>query len=757
MASTELRDASEEDIINDFKQQTRGFWSLHSRYERVTVLLLSWMEDDLGVAAEIDRLQSLFDRDFHYHTERYEIPSENPGAELANRLTQFVKSHSLSERTLSIIYYGGHASNAGNEAAGYPSWRARLVGGPSTDWFGLQLHLVNAKGDVLVLLDCCHAATKSYRSFVNGQFEILAASSSGSRVPKPGRLSFTSILIRELRTQLNAGKDIPIRWLGNHLWNNMAQPALTESPQYFTLASHDLPTIRLAPLYAPLPTEFARVNQLPSSFALLSVSFTENPTARQIADWLKSYPPNIVREVNIEGLILKAQLIKGLNDKGELFKGSVLGGLTKSTQNEILDRVLALSHAWKTSEVLAQKLRAADSTSTTQITEHLQAETLDNLRTKLTDVSESIEHGLLLDPNVDLLTARKDQVVAAFEVEKIISLRQRLLSTSSIADSLDLPRRQITWSSHPRRIKGGGLSRLRTGMFQNHSIVAEVLRYDVLSTDTTSDGLPPSVLQQFRKMVAQLCHPKDVNFHILPGLGYVHERSSKTLSLIFELSVVSGEVSAQAISFTSLSEDMARRKRVALGDRIQLAASLAQALESFHKVGWVHKSLRSENIVFFSSRKISEDDKLSAVDPTHPWLFGFEYSRPEDADTALQSDFSVDSNAYRHPERWGKPLVKFEKYHDVYSLGIILSELAYWKPVKEFPEMKQKQIDPEKVKIALIERIVQDGPHVCGQSFTDCIVSCLRFKEMIEGMPAFEAHKIFKSAIVGCLSSINGV
>lgn len=34
----------------------------------------------------------------------------------------------------------------------------------------------------------------------------------------------------------------------------------------------------------------------------------------------------------------------------------------------------------------------------------------------------------------------------------------------------------------------------------------------------------------------------------------------------------------------------------------------------------------------------------------------------------MKTDFTLKNNAYRHPERWGKPQRKFEKAHDVYSL-----------------------------------------------------------------------------------------
>lgn len=162
---------------------------------------------------------------------------------------------------------------------------SKLENGPTVEWFPLQRQLGNAHSDVFVLLDCCYAATKISREFENGQFEILAASSSGSRVPKPGRLSFTSVLIRELKKQIDAGKDVPIRWLQTHLWSASTPPALTgkqqfsltklmnansvrESPQYFTLVKRDLPTIRLAPLTAKIAPGFAQKQPAASSFAL---------------------------------------------------------------------------------------------------------------------------------------------------------------------------------------------------------------------------------------------------------------------------------------------------------------------------------------------------------------------------------------------------------------------------------------------------------------------------------------------------------
>ena len=103
-----------------------------------------------------------------------------------------------------------------------------MDGGPTLNWFLLQQALCNALGDVLVILDCCHAAVKT-RGEKEGKMEILAACGSGSRVPAPGRLSFTSVLIRQIRKRLKCGDAMNVRWLHNHLWADKTEPSLTGS------------------------------------------------------------------------------------------------------------------------------------------------------------------------------------------------------------------------------------------------------------------------------------------------------------------------------------------------------------------------------------------------------------------------------------------------------------------------------------------------------------------------------------------------
>jgi len=105
---------------------------------------------------------------------------------------------------------------------------------------------------------------------------------------------------------------------------------------------------------------------------------------------------------------------------------------------------------------------------------------------------------------------------------------------------------------------------------------------------------------------------------------------------------------------------------VSLDDRLFVAHELVVALDNFHRTGWLHKELKSENVFFMKRAGASEADDL--LQRSVPYLFGFEYSRMEADKSSLAEDYTLENNIYRHTKRWGKPTVKFLKAHDIYSL-----------------------------------------------------------------------------------------
>lgn len=127
------------------------------------------------------------------------------------------------------------------------------------------------------------------------------------------------------------------------------------------------------------------------------------------------------------------------------------------------------------------------------------------------------------------------------------------------------------------------------------------------------------------------------------------------------------------------------------GEWYQIARSFSRAVLFLHLAGWLHKGIRSDNVMFFA--KDGEDFTYDK-----PCIVGFEYTR--EASSAGQTEGVDDDfqfNLYRHPQVQGLPAqnsntaritkTPFDYRHDIYSLGVVLLELG----LKETVELIQQR------------------------------------------------------------------
>ncbi|OTB00333.1 hypothetical protein M426DRAFT_66080 [Hypoxylon sp. CI-4A] len=119
-----------------------------------------------------------------------------------------------------------------------------------------------------------------------------------------------------------------------------------------------------------------------------------------------------------------------------------------------------------------------------------------------------------------------------------------------------------------------------------------------------------------------------------------------------------------------------------LTQRVSLALALAENIERLHAINWLHKGLRSYNVSFFT-----ENFNSCRVDFGKPILSGFDYSRPTgNADWTEKVVRNPAHDIYRQPRAQADydsadGQAAFKKSYDYYSLGIILLEIALWRPV----------------------------------------------------------------------------
>ncbi len=65
-----------------------------------------------------------------------------------------------------------------------------------------------------------------------------------------------------------------------------------------------------------------------------------------------------------------------------------------------------------------------------------------------------------------------------------------------------------------------------------------------------------------------------------------------------------------------------------------------------------------------------------------------------------------------------------------------------------FEEFNTALIDPWKIKTKLLARAGRELPHRVGQSFTDVIDACLRFKDLTEDLGEFATHQLYENKIL---------
>ncbi|PMD16723.1 hypothetical protein NA56DRAFT_649282 [Hyaloscypha hepaticicola] len=184
------------------------------------------------------------------------------------------------------------------------------------------------------------------------------------------------------------------------------------------------------------------------------------------------------------------------------------------------------------------------------------------------------------------------------------------------------------------------------------------------------------ILPRAQNLAALLNLPKDETFHSLTCKGIVEEGGM--VSFVFNHP--NPDSAGEPRSLLELFSAKDGIPPPSLTVRVQLALRVSCIVQNFHRTGWLHKNLRSENILFFPSKDEADShEKLL----THPVLAGFAFARAG-APTEISERPSADPkrDIYRHPAALGEPAESFSADMDTYSLGTVLLEIAEWRSLR---------------------------------------------------------------------------
>jgi len=237
----------------------------------------------------------------------------------------------------------------------------------------------------------------------------------------------------------------------------------------------------------------------------------------------------------------------------------------------------------------------------------------------------------------------------------------------------------------------------------------------VQGDDSHDLKIHPNTLRRTAELAALLAAPKPDDFCTPHCFGYFDDSTSRRFGWVFKIPGSATE-NAEPRSLLWLFANM---PRPSLTDRIALASRIAACVLYLHAVNWIHKALRSENIIFFLGQNEFE---LAA-----PIVSGFEYSRPDNEGTSECSKPKPQWDLYRWPDiQRAEPQEKnSRKTYDIYSLGLILLEIANWKslgeimgfgdvtklPLKESRGIRSKLLDPDSTYLAQVLETVGKKYH----------------------------------------------
>jgi hypothetical protein len=255
-------------------------------------------------------------------------------------------------------------------------------------------------------------------------------------------------------------------------------------------------------------------------------------------------------------------------------------------------------------------------------------------------------------------------------------------------------------------------------------------------------SIPGEEMTQRRNLLVRLLHEASTiragsEYRVLDCLGYIKVTGrveGEPTPVIGFISRVPywADGSRLPISLHQLMQDAFQNNdssiTPSLRVRFQLAKQISSSLYQLQCSQWLHRNMCSSRVMFFyekATRKLRIDS---------PFLTGLQYSRPDDQspidkERRFRSDgFNIQGDnwgslgLYLHPDFSSPKARRYRRSDDIYSLGVILFEIAFWEPVEVFRNGSEKiPLTAEKIlKVAKTELSAE-----VGEFYRDAVVKCL--------------------------------
>ncbi|KAL8853108.1 MAG: hypothetical protein Q9221_001990 [Calogaya cf. arnoldii] len=252
-----------------------------------------------------------------------------------------------------------------------------------------------------------------------------------------------------------------------------------------------------------------------------------------------------------------------------------------------------------------------------------------------------------------------------------------------------------------------------------------------------------------------LANTYDASFHSLHCIGYLpkdvsyqpDDESLICYGLVFELTISASIPPRIAPAIRPLSTLFADARKPSLNERRDIALALAETVLQLHTSGWLHKGIRSDNVLYIDIG----DSKWEYSNANGPFLAGYEYARPTTAHTEAMPAIP-EHEIYHHPKRQGLTRANFRRSFDLFALGCVLLEVGLWSGLSEILQRVPLELTKQghQSKASAIRPGKVDWVRL--QSAKTKLLQNDDFEERSDlGGIAFYAGKIFQDVILLCL------
>ena len=238
---------------------------------------------------------------------------------------------------------------------------------------------------------------------------------------------------------------------------------------------------------------------------------------------------------------------------------------------------------------------------------------------------------------------------------------------------------------------------------------------------------------------------------VLQCIGYYEEPQRRSFGVVYRLSPQSSNKAETILEPTSLFELITStldtdRGKPYLGERFEIARTVAACTFYCHSGNWLHKRLNSHNVIFLVPKGSTVSRSARS-----PYIIGFNHAREDkDDDDSCGPPSEPGLIPYLHPDYISTR--RFRKLFDYYSVGLLLLEIGIWRTAKSMSDAHSLH-SPKALRTEFVTRYLPELPYYMGELYYRATKACLTEEIGTIDTPEEDVVAAFQTLVIARLQT----